>query len=261
MKKEQMVQAGRLCLTGAVLFILRLVQLRTGFDPDTGLALPSLAGRALWILLLVCFAAEALLCRTRPKGGKRSWACCFDAPEGAALGALAAGSFLLMAGGVLLLVRALPLQGSVVPAIAGLLGAAGGAGFLLLVKESRSGEAPTVFPLLPAMFFSVLFLLSVYFPEEGNPVLDRYYLPVLAAAMAAYFLYQFSGFFRREGSLRRLQFTGHTAAVTCLAAAADCLGRPERLLVYLGYAVIAAVVLLLLRQEPLPEPEEEKGAA
>ena len=36
----------RLWGAGAVLFCLRLVQNRTGFDPETGLALPSAAGTA-----------------------------------------------------------------------------------------------------------------------------------------------------------------------------------------------------------------------
>ena len=69
MKKKTIVQTGLLWLAGAVLLALRLVQLRTGFDPDTGLALPSPAGRALWIGLLVCLAVEAVLCVRRPKEG------------------------------------------------------------------------------------------------------------------------------------------------------------------------------------------------
>lgn len=262
MKKENIIQAGRLWLAGAPLFALRLVQLRSGFDPDTGLALPSsdpasLPGRILWIALLACFAAEAALCIRRPGGGKRSYACCFTAPEGPALGLLAAGSFLLAAGGALLLIRALPPQdtAAVTAAAAGALGVAGGAGFLLLAKELRSGGSPTIFPLLPAMFFSVLFVLAVYFPEESNPVLNGFYVPVLGAAMAAYFLYHLSGFTRREGSLRWFVFTGDMTVITCMAAAADGLRDAGRLLIFLGCAVSATVFLLLLRKAPLPEPE------
>ena len=261
MKKKTIVQTGLLWLAGAVLLALRLVQLRTGFDPDTGLALPSPAGRALWIGLLACFAVEAVLCVRRPKEGKRSFVCCFHPPEGFALYALAAGSILLIAGGALLLASALPPQGTaaVTAAAAGLLGAASGAGLLLLVKELRGGGTPTVFPLLPAMFFSVLFLLSVYFPEESSPVLDRYYLPVLAAGMAAYFLYQLAGFFRQEGSLRWFGFTCGLTAVTCVAAAADGVSDPGRLLVFLGYALTATAFRLSQRAKPLPEPEETDG--
>ena len=266
MKKENFIQAGRLWLTGAVLFALRLVQLRSGFDPDTGLALPasdpaSLPGRILWIALLACLAAEAVLCIRRPAGAKRSYACCFTAPEGLTLGLLAAGSFLLAAGGALLLIRALPPQGTAAAtaAAAGALGIAGGAGFLLLAKELRGSGSPTLFPMLPAMFFSVLFVLAVYFPEESNPVLDGFYVPVLGAAMAAYFLYHLSGFTRQEGSLRWLVFTGDMAVITCTAAAADGLRDAGRLLIFLGCAVLATVFLLLLRRDPLPEPETPAG--
>lgn len=258
MKKENLIQVGRLWLEGVVLFILRLVHLRTGFDPETGLALPSLAGNVLWIGLLVCLGVEAVLCFRRPGDSKRSYACCFHTLEGPALGALIMGSFLLIAGGALLLIPALPPRGTaeVTAAAAGALGIAGGAGLLLLARELRGSDAPTVFPLLAAMFFSVLFLLAVYFPEESNPVLGRYYLPVLGAAMAAYFLYQLSGLIRGEGCLRWFGLVGNFSVVACSASAADCLSRPGRLLVYLGFAVIATAFLLLLRKDPLPEPEK-----
>ena len=264
-----MARAERLWGEGLLLFVLRLVQLNNGFDPDTGLALSGsgvgpLAGHGVWIGLLLCFAADLFLCFRRPGGGKRSYACCFSPLEGGpALGALTAGSFLLIAGGALLLAGALPPQGTVAvtTAAAGVLGAAGGAGLLLLARELRSGDVPSAFPLLPAMFFSVLFLLAVYFPEESNPVLARFWLPVLAAAMAAYFLYQLSGFFHGEGNLRWFGLAGELAVATCIASSADCLRSPGRLLVYLGFAVTATVFLLLLREEPLPEPVEPEEKA
>lgn len=254
MKKSML--AVRLWCEGAVLFVLRLLQLGTGFDPDTGLALPSLAGRCLWIGLLLAFAAEAALCLSRPKGNKRSYTRCFDGFGGPALGGITAGSFLLMAGGALLLLRNLPPTGSVAlaTAAAGFFGVAGGAGLLVLAMSFRAGS-PATLALPPAMFFSVLFVLAVYFPEEADPVLDRYYLPVLGAAVAAYFLYQLSGFFRSEGSLRRFSLVSGLTVVTCAAASADCLQNPGRLLVYAGFAVTATAFVLLLREEPLPEPE------
>lgn len=264
MKKKNFLRAGRLWLEGVVLFLLRLAQLRTGFDPATGLALPSLAGRCLWIALLLCFGADAVLCAFRPGDGKRSFPCCFRPPEGPLLGGLTAGGFLLMAGSALLLFQSLPPQGAAaLSTAAGVLGIAGGAGLLLLVKELRGGGTPSVLPLTPVMFFSVLFLLTVYFPEESNPVLDRFYPLVLGAAIAAYFLYQFSGFFKEEGNLRWFGLTGSLTVIACLTAAADCLGDLGRLLVYLGFALTATVVLLLEREEPLPEPEspDEEDAA
>ena len=254
MKKNKLPQAVRLWRDGAILFILRLIQLRTGFDSDTGLALPSPAGRCLWIGLLLVFAEDAILCLLHPKGGKRSYTCCFDAPGGPALGGLIIGSLLLLAGGLLLFLQTIPSKGTVAvtAATAGLFGIAGGFGLLILAISLRGGS-PAVLALVPSMFFSVLFVLAIYFPEEADPVLERYYLPVLGAAMAAYFLYQLSGFLRREGSLRWFDLISNLAAITCIAAAADCLQSPGRLLVYLGFAVTATVFRLLLREEPLPE--------
>ncbi len=268
MKNSKLIRAGRLWLEGVVLLVLRLVQLRSGFDPGTGLALPSMAGRVLWGLLLVCLLAELVLCLRQPKGGKRSFACCFqglaDAKtpglllENAWVPGLIAGGFLLAGGGALLLAGALPPQDTleITAAAAGLLGVAGGVGVLLLAKKLRNGDELSVYPLLPSMFFSVLFLLSVYFPEESNPVLDSFYLPVLAAGLAAFFLYQLSGFFQREGSLRWFGFMAGMTVITSIAAAADGVSSPGRLLVHLSFAVTATIFLLLQRAEPLPEPEE-----
>lgn len=263
MKKSGMLRAGCLWLAGAVCFVLRIVQLRSCFDPVTGLALPgsdpaALPGKLLWLLLLACIAVEAALCFRRPKGGKRSFSRCFDGLEPPALRVLCAGSFLLCAGGGLLLVSALPPRGAMgaIAAAAGVLGIAGGAGFLVLAKALREGGDPTAFPLLPAMFFSVLFVLAIYFPEESDPVLERFYLPVLASALAAYALYQLAGFTRREGSLRWFPFAGDLAVITCAAALADCVGQWGRMLVFLGYALVLTVFLLLLRARPLPEEPE-----
>ena len=265
MKKEMLLTAGRLWLESGVLFALRLVQLRTGFEPDTRLAVPGApAGLAMGIALLLCLAVEGLLCLRRQRGGKRSYACCFDPPEGPVLGGLAAGSLLLLAGGTLLLIRVLPPQGTaaITAAIAGALGIAGGAGLLLLVRTLRRGETPSAFPLLPGMYFSVLFVLAVFFPAESDPVLERFCIPVLGAALGAYFFYQLAGFTHREGNPRWMCLTGGAAVLTCTAAAADCLGEPCGLLIYLGYALTATVFLLLLRREPLPEqPLEGTGVS
>lgn len=246
-------------MVGAALFILRLIQLRTGFDPKTGLALPSPEGRIVWMSLPVCLVLAVILSLRRSGESKRSYVHCFNAPGGLAMSALIVGSFLLIGSGVMLLLQVLPPEGTAetATAITGVLGIAGGAGLLLLLREVRGGEAPSVFPLLPVMFFSVIFLLAVYFPEEANPVLERYYLPVLGAVLGAYFLYQLAGFFRGEGNLCWFSIVGDLTVIVCVATAADCLDNLGRLLAYLGYAVIATVFLLLLRPKSLPEEAED----
>ncbi len=240
----------RLWAQGILLFALRLAQLRTGFDSETGLALASLPGTLLAALLAVCAAAELVLCRRLP-GEKAPFEAQF-APPGRETPCLVAGSFLLAAGGALLLVSALPARGAAAMA-AGVLAVAAGGGFLLLARQLRAGRAAGVLPLLPAMFFSVFFVLAVYLPAGTDPVLARYYLPVLAASMTAYAFSLLAGFLRRESSARRFVWTADCAVLLCLAALADSLSSPGLLLLYAGCALLLSVFLLLCREEPAAE--------
>ena len=237
----------RLWVQGLLLFALRLAQLRTGFDSETGLAVASLPGTLLAALLAVCAAAELVLCLRLP-GEKAAFDVQFARPE-RAVPCLVAGSFLLAAGGALLLVSALPARG-VAAMAAGILAVAAAGGFLLLVRQLRAGGTAGVLPLLPAMFFAVFFVLTVYLPAGADPVLARYYLPVLAASAAAYALSQLAGFLRRESSARSFVWTADCAVILCLAAMADSLSSPGLLLLYAGCALLLSVFLLLRREGP-----------
>lgn len=237
----------RLWVQGLLLFALRLAQLRTGFDSETGLAVASLPGTLLAALLAVCAAAELILCLRLP-GEKAAFDVQFARPE-RAVPCLVAGSFLLAAGGALLLVSALPARG-VAAMAAGILAVAAAGGFLLLVRQLRAGGTAGVLPLLPAMFFAVFFVLTVYLPAGADPVLARYYLPVLAASAAAYALSQLAGFLRRESSARSFVWTADCAVILCLAAMADSLSSPGLLLLYAGCALLLSVFLLLRREGP-----------
>lgn len=237
----------RLWVQGLLLFALRLAQLRTGFDSETGLAVASLPGTLLAALLAVCAAAELILCLRLP-GEKAAFDVQFARPE-RAVPCLVAGSFLLAAGGALLLVSALPARG-VAAMAAGILAVAAAGGFLLLVRQLRAGGTAGVLPLLPAMFFAVFFVLTVYLPAGADPVLARYYLPVLAASAAAYALSQLAGFLRRESSARSFVWTADCAVILCLAAMADSLSSPGLLLLYAGCALLLSVFLLLCREGP-----------
>ena len=237
----------RLWVQGLLLFALRLAQLRTGFDSETGLAVASLPGTLLAALLAVCAAAELVLCLRLP-GEKAAFDVQFARPE-RAVPCLVAGSFLLAGGGALLLASALPARG-VAARAAGILAVAAAGGFLLLVRQLRAGGTAGVLPLLPAMFFAVFFVLTVYLPAGADPVLARYYLPVLAASAAAYALSQLAGFLRRESSARSFVWTADCAVILCLAAMADSLSSPGLLLLYAGCALLLSVFLLLRREGP-----------
>lgn len=237
-------RAGRLWLQGLLLFALRLAQNRTGFDPETGLSLPSVPGMVLAVALVACAVAELAL-SFRRSGERADFASQFT-PPGREMPVLVAGCFLLAAGGVLLLLGALPQRG-IAAMTAGLLAVAAGAGLLLLLRQVRADGDASVFYALPSMFFAVFLVLAVYLPEESNPVLARFYVPVLAAAMVAYAFSQLAGFFRRESTPRAFVRAADLAVLLCLAALADALGRPGYLLLFGGCALLLTTFLLLCR--------------
>ena len=237
----------RLWVQGLLLFALRLAQLRTGFDSETGLAVASLPGTLLAALLAVCAAVELVLCLRLP-GEKAAFDVQFARPE-RAVPCLVAGSFLLAAGGALLLASALPARG-VGALAAGILAGAAAGGVQRRGRQRRAGGTAGVLPLLPAMFFAVFFVLTVYLPAGADPVLARYYLPVLAASAAAYALSRLAGFLRRESSARSFVWTADCAVILCLAAMADSLSSPGLLLLYAGCALLLSVFLLLRREGP-----------
>lgn len=258
MNSSSLKTALRLLIQGAALFALRLAQDRTGFDPETGLALRSWPGTALAVLLVLCAAAELVLCRKLPRG-KRSSRSVFDPPAGAPLCGMALGALLLAAGGALLALRD---PGSAVAAVCGVSAVCAGLGLIVHVRLlRREGGELSVIPLLPAMVFAVFFLLNVYLPRSGDPVLARYYLPVLAAALAACAISRISAFVRRDATVPGFVFTARMAALTCLAALADAIteGDAPLALLYLGCAAALTAFDCARRETPLDEPVPETG--
>ncbi len=252
-----LLRAGRLWCAGLVLFLLRLVQNLTGFDPETGLSLPSLPGAAavacLALLALWELALARKLDKTRASFSRRFAPPQWEKPL------LAAGSLLLVAGGLLMAAAGLGGSGGgegVAAIAAGLTAVASGGCFLLLGRQMASGGEVTVGPLLPAMFFGVFLVLAVYLPAADDPVLARYWLPVLAAAMAAYAFSQLAGFLRGESSPRGFTPVADLAVILCLAATAD--GGAPRALLFGGCALVLTVFLLLQRERPEPAPAPEK---
>ncbi len=246
MKRSFWRQSGRLWIEGLLLFLLRLWQNRSGFDPETGLAVPGAAGTLLVIGLALTVVVELALAVLMPVE-RRAYAGQFGPAERGLL-PVVFGGVLMMFGGAVLTMQSL-LARSLVAAAAGALGAAAGAGLLFLLRQARAGEELSAMPVLPAMFFGVFYVLAVYIPTESDPVLARAFLPVLAAAMAAYSFSRLGGFLRKEGSLGGYILTADLTVPLCMAAAADG-GFAQRLL-YLGCAVVLSTylpVLLLLRR-------------
>lgn len=233
-----------LWLIGLALFALRFVETRTGFDADTGLVLPTLARPVLIgaVVLAALYAAAAVRkCSVeRPQFDEH-----FVSP-GSSKTALVLGSFLYMGGGLWLGYQTMIEQAGIAPLVTAALAAVTGAGFLVLTKQMGDGEADSVTPLLPGLFFSAFWMLSLYLPTSNDPVLARYWLPILAAAMQAYALAHLSGFFRNETKIRSFGFTSRVAVMLCIAAVAEPNLRFTPL--FLGSAVVMSAFLTLERK-------------
>lgn len=247
----------RIWCGGIILFGLRLIQNQTGFDPATGLSRPSVAGTALPIALAVLAVWELVLARgaSREKPG-------FDshfAPPERSLTALIVGCMMLAAGGILLLVTNIAAGSSIPALIAGVLAVMTGGGFLILGRQMRAWDELTVLLALPSLFFGVFLVLATYLPAASDPVLARYYLQVLAAALVAYAFGQLAGFLRRESTPRAFTAVGDLAVMASIAAIAD--GGQAMSLLFAGCAVVLSVFLALQTSQKESAPAGDGGQA
>jgi len=123
------------------------------------------------------------------------------------------------------------------------------AGLFLLIRQLRAGDEPSLTAALPLMFFGVFLVLAIYLPFASDPILERYWLPVLAAAMVAYAFAHLSGFFKKESSHRGFLLVANLAVVLSLTVLADSIGLPLRL-IFGGCALTLAGFTLLLQDPP-----------
>ena len=250
MKASFWRKAGASLAAGVTLFGLRLMQNQTGFDPETGLPLPNVPGYALIAALAVVLVSQLLLQRTLPRE-KFSFADAFIPARQLKL-PLVLGSMLLAAGGAFLAVTSVTEAAGIARIAAGALGVAAGFGLILSTKQLLSGAEVSVVPLLPLLFFGVFLVLSIYLPSADDPILARFYIPVLASAAAAIAFSQLAGFLYRESGHRRFAVTGNLALSLCIAALADPLGTPI-LILLAGCAVVLGAFLLMQEDAPTEE--------
>lgn len=246
MKDRNRQTAVRPLVIGLLLFILRMIQNRTGFDPKTGLALPCLSGTVLAVCIALVLVLEYAMAVRLPKE-KVPFSQHFAPPQ-KELSILVVGCLLLTAGGIVFAFPALREDRNLAALVTGVLALCAGGGLLAVTKRLRSGGELSAAPLLPALFFGVFFVLAVYLPEANDPVLARYYLPVLASALAAYAFAQLAGFARGESSTRSFTPTASCAASLCLAATAG--GPIGQGILFLGCALIFLSFLSLQRGKP-----------
>ena len=250
MKASFWRKAGCSLSAGVILFGLRLMQNQTGFDPETGLPLPNVPGYALIAALAVVLVSQLLLQRTLPRG-KFSFAAAFTPMQQLKL-PLVLGGMLLAAGGVFLAVTSVTQAAGIARIVAGILGAAAGFGLSLFTKQLLSGGEISVAPLLPLLFFGVFLVLAIYLPSADDPILTRFYIPILASAAAAIAFSQLAGFLYLESGHRRFAVTGNLALSLCIASLADALGTPV-LILLVGCAVVLGAFLLMQEDSPSDE--------
>ena len=260
---------------GAGCFILRLLQNRTAFEPDTGLPIP---GHPLSILLpavLVLLAAAVLLLARRHRDAVspdlREGFC--GAPAALILAAAGIVLWLCSAAAVVLPgqpeVTPTPIPGLYLPADPSAERTAMVTAILLAVAAlallpaaaacrkggKRSAAAPNGNLLLIPPVALVIRLALEFREMSVDASQQRYYVELLALVLLVPTLFSLSSFAFRCGKTPRFLFFAAMTAVFCLAALADA-DTTAGLLFYAGGAALALGFLLLRLSAPEPAPQE-----
>ena len=225
---------------GLAMFALRLYQNTYDFEPTTGLHFLSVAGIAL--AALIALSGILAWISTRNESRERPlFADHFPVPDRSTI-VFVSASLLFAAGGVMLGVHAISTGAGIAPLVTAVFALASFLGFLLLTRQMRGGVAFSVAAILPALFFSAFWVLSLYLPSANDPILARYYLPILAAAVSAFAFAQLSGFFRGETRVRSFCFTAELAVMLDIAAVAEL--NQHSLLFAAGAVMLSAFLML-----------------
>ena len=229
---------------GIVALVLRFWQTLTGFEVDTGLAVAGHpAGIVLPVVLAVLALALVVLCRKLPGGTeRREFAQVFATESAAQLTVIVMGIFMMAAGGVLQMLFALMgggLQGvlqdggtmlavvwmgAVSPSevmILGCLAVISAAGLFPAVAACRRGELNGGSMLLAPVICLVVRLVMLYRINSIDPVLQGYYVELLAVVFAALAFYQLAGFVFGQGNARWYGICSGLAVVLCLTTLGD----------------------------------------
>ena len=260
---------------GAAAFLLRLLQNRTGFEPDTGLPIPgNLPGLALVILLVLLAAVICVLVGKLPgeQDPGPAFPADFSTTEPKLLMLPVMGVLLTALSGLMELAQGLGIAPPGAPGLDDayvltadmevwvpghsfsqtamlLMGLLSAAGLLLAVSacRPREGRKPipgTVLLIVPAAL--VVRLVLTYRTYSVDPALEAYYVELLALVFLTLAFYRLSSFAFQAGRTRRFALYASPAVVLSLAALASAsasnLSAP---LLYLGGALTLLGFLLL----------------
>lgn len=243
---------------------LRLGQNHTGFEAQTGLAVPgNLFAVALPVFLLLCAGAYAVLSRTLPvRQEAPSFRVAFPAGNRALLLPVAAGAALWMISGIIELADAFapPVSADGLVAyydpiaarlgiVSGILTVACAVCLFLRISVSSRGsraDANGTLLLIPIILL-VLRIVLTYREVSVNPALDAYYVQILALAALALALYYTASFAYENARPRRFAFCTLIAAVLCAAPLTDPIPLATRSFYLGGCCWMLGLLLLYLR--------------
>ena len=259
-------------LGGGLSFVLRLLQNRTGFEPDTGLPIPgSVFALVLPAVLAVLAVLTAVLCRALPSEKEDtplSFPDYFQARDTLTPTLLVTGAFLwLLSGGLELFtalayrqglaLRLLTADGMFSPVLSMLSGVLTVLSALTLfpvISACRAdGRQAASAPdrrtlnsnlLLVPVAALALRLVLVYRKDSVDPSVSAYYVELLALSALILSLYRTSSFGFHCGRTRRFAVYSLWALFLSIATLADG-HAPTDALLYLGGALLTAGLLLM----------------
>ena len=277
--KDQKSLTAVMLAGGVVALALRLWQQMSGFEADTGLAVPGHpAGTALAAVLGVVALALLMLRRKLPgeKDG-RAFEQVFATESAARLTLVVMGVFLMagagalqvlfavMGGGLESVIQgdgmvAVVWMGSVSPRellILGVMAVVSAVSLFPAVAACRHGKLNTGSfngnCLLIPVICMVVRLVMLYRIDSVNPVLQAYYVELLAVVLAAMAFYQLAGFAFGQGAPRWYGLCSGLAVVLCMTTLGDA-HDVSGTLFYAGCALSVLGFWLLYGQETaLPE--------
>lgn len=212
-KRSHLLLAPVFGLAGAA---LRFFQCRVVFEPDTMLSRPHFISAVLPVYLLLCAVFFAV------KSGKKKTALDFDAafavPGQQLLPGFTFSALLFVPAGACIAMDA--MGGSTLLLVLGGGAAAAGVCLFLALVGWRKGNHPGILLLVP-VFFGLFWLFLTYQEYAAWPVMEVYFVQVLAIAALTYGFYQVSACAFSQGSSRALRFILPLAVVLTFTSLGD----------------------------------------
>lgn len=252
---------------GAIGLFLRRWQLTTGFEPDTGLAIPG-DPACTALLALSALVALVLLALIYPQKGSRDYDVAFDARSNELyMVCTVLAAFLLLGSGVMELLdfpmayaQAREAEANGVWLAVALppmrvLSSLVGAGCTLLIGRNLYkglGQGKESLTGLGLCLLLSVWLVTVYQRRAIDPVTQNYLYEVLCVVFALMGIYYFSGWSFQNGKLRRSLFCFTMAVYFSLVTLADPHSMADRLRFGFVLLFFAAHALLLLQEHPAP---------